>query len=71
MDVERGVCVRSWTQVPENGQLEGVAQGCHNYLLCDVWLAFQRAKSRRRFEPARLATIRAPLFMTTSTRAAS
>jgi hypothetical protein len=31
----------------------------------------QSAKSRRRFEPVRLATIRAPLFMTTSTRAAS
>ena len=31
----------------------------------------QRARSRSRFDPVRLATIRAPLFITTSTRAAS
>ena len=34
-------------------------------------LSGQRARSRNRFEPVRLATIRAPLFITTWTRAVS
>ena len=32
---------------------------------------YQSARSRSRFEPVRLATMRTPLFMTTSTREAS
>src|SRR6266700_1042539 len=34
-------------------------------------VGIQSAKSRSRFEPVRLATIRAPFFITTCTRAAS
>jgi hypothetical protein len=49
-------------QVPSGRQL---VNGLCNFREVAIHLFDQRAKQRRRFEPVRLATILAPLFMTT------